>query len=161
MGGTVTPFRFSRILVPLDGSECAECALAPAVSIARAMDAELVLFRVEDPIPRTRTLLSLPDVYGEVVAAAYREAGEYLADVKARLAYGRIITVHEPDEAGAAHQILEYSATQGIDLIVFSSHGYSGVKRWTHGAVADKIVDGAWSATLMIRCHQDEPEENE
>jgi nucleotide-binding universal stress UspA family protein len=161
MGDTIPSFGFHRIMVPLDASLCSESALAPALAIARAMDAELVLFRVEEPVPRTRALLDMPDVYDEVVAAAYREAEEYLAGVKARLPYSKITTVHEPDEEGAAHQILEYCEAQGIDLIVFSSHGYSGVKRWTHGAVADKIVDGACCATLMVRCHPDEPAEND
>jgi len=154
-------FRFGRIMVPLDGSLCAESALAPALAIAQAMGAELVLFRVAQPIPRTRALMEMPDVYAEVVAAAYREAEHYLEELKERLPYEKIAVEHEPVETGVARQILDYCASQGVDLIVFSSHGYSGVRRWAHGAIADKLLNGACCATLMVRCLSDatEPEE--
>jgi nucleotide-binding universal stress UspA family protein len=65
-------YRFEKILVPLDGSEFAEMALEPAVAIARAMGSQLVLFRVAQPIPRTRALAEMPDVYNDVVAATFR-----------------------------------------------------------------------------------------
>jgi nucleotide-binding universal stress UspA family protein len=148
------PFRFKKILVPLDGSECAEMALEPALAIAQAMAAELVLFRVAQPIPRTRALMEMPDVYNEVVAAAYREAEDYLRDLKARLPYvaQSVSTEHEPVVEGVARQILSYATANGIDLIVISSHGYSGVRRWTHGSVAEKVLRGACCATLIIRC---------
>jgi nucleotide-binding universal stress UspA family protein len=150
-------FRFERILVPLDGSECAEMALEPAMAIAQAMAAEIVLFRVAQPIPRTRALMEMPDVYNEVVAAAYREAEDYLRDLRTRLPYDtlRISLEHEPVEEGVARQILSYADANGIDLIVMSSHGYSGVKRWTHGSVAEKVLRGACCATLIIRCLSD------
>ena len=146
------PYHFARILVPLDGSACAESALPPALAIARAMEAELVLFRVAQPIPRTRALIEMADVYNEVVAAAYREAESYLEDLKARLPYTRITIEHEPVETGVARQILDYCTSHGVDLIVLSSHGYSGVRRWTHGSVAEKLMNGACCATLIIRC---------
>ncbi len=65
-------FQFKKILVPLDGSEFAESALEPALAIAKAMGAEVVLFRVAQPIPHTRALAEMPDVYNDVVAATYR-----------------------------------------------------------------------------------------
>ena len=82
-------FRFKKLLVPLDGSEFAESALDPALAIASAMEAELVLFRVAEPIPRTRALAEMPDVYNDVVAASYREAEDYLAGLRDRLAYDK------------------------------------------------------------------------
>jgi len=161
MRDTASSFRFGKIMVPLDGSQCAENALAPALAIAGAMEAELILFRVAQPIPRTRALMEMPDVYAEVVSAAYREAEHYLEELKERMPYDKITIEHEPVETGVARQILDFCDAQEVDLIVFSSHGYSGVKRWTHGAIADKIVNGACCATLMVRCLQDDTQENQ
>ena len=151
------PFRFKKILVPLDGSECAEMALESAMAIAQAMASELVLFRVAQPIPRTHALMEMPDVYNEVVAAAYREAEDYLRDLRARLPDDtlRVSIEHEPADVGVARQILTYCADKGIDLIVMSSHGYSGVRRWTHGSIAEKVLRGACCATLIVRCLAD------
>jgi nucleotide-binding universal stress UspA family protein len=147
-------FQFKRILVPLDGSEFAEIALEPALGIAEAMASELVLFRVAEPIPRTRALREMPDVYNEVVAAAYREAEDYLSDLRARLPYDKISIEHRPAEEGVARQIIDYGIQSGVDLIVMSSHGYTGVSRWTRGSVAEKVLQGACCATLIIRGRQ-------
>ena len=43
-------FKYQRILVPLDGSELAERALEPAITIAKAMNASIVLFRAVPPL---------------------------------------------------------------------------------------------------------------
>lgn len=142
---------FERIMVLLDGSEFAETALQPGLAIARAMEAEVVLFRVAQPIPRTRALREMPDVYNEVVAAAYREAEDYLTDIRARLAYDKVSIEHRPAEEGVARQIVDYANRYDVDLIVMSSHGYTGVSRWTRGSIAEKVLQGAHCAILIIR----------
>ena len=144
-------FRFKKLLVPLDGSEFAEAALEPALAIARPMQAEVVLFRVAEPIPRTRALADMPDVYNDVVAAAYRDAEAYLDRLKAHLDYDRITLEHRSAEEGVARQILDYAAQNGADLVVMSSHGRTGVDRWVHGSVAEKVLGGCACATLVIR----------
>ncbi|HSJ55366.1 MAG TPA: universal stress protein [Anaerolineae bacterium] len=149
-------FRFTKILVPLDGSEFAERALGPALSIAEPMEAEMVLFRVAQPIPRTQALAAMPDVYEDVVAAAYREAESYLRQVRARLAYPRLSIEHRAGEDGVARQILDFAAQSGVDLVVMSSHGRTGVQRWMYGSVAEKILNGCSCSTLIIHCWQDQ-----
>ncbi len=144
-------FRFKKLLVPLDGSEFAESALEPALAIARGMEAELVLFRVAQPIPRTRALAEMPDVYNDVVAATYREAEDYLTGLQARLDYDRITIEHRSAEDGVARQILDYAAAGGADLVVMSSHGRTGVERWVHGSVTEKVLRGCACATLVVR----------
>jgi nucleotide-binding universal stress UspA family protein len=94
----------------------------------------------------------MPDVYNEVVAAAYREAGDYLTGLVATLPYDKICVHHEPVETGVARQILDYSAVHDVDLIVMSSHGYTGVRRWARGSVAEKVLNGCCCATLVVRC---------
>jgi nucleotide-binding universal stress UspA family protein len=145
-------FRFQKILVPLDGSDFAEMALDPALAIAREMNADIVLFRVAQPIPRTEALARMPDVYADVVAATEREAEDYLARVRATLAYERTTLEIRPGEAGVARQIVDYADTSGVDLIVMSSHGLTGVKRWAYGSVAEKVLHGGPCAVLVVRC---------
>jgi nucleotide-binding universal stress UspA family protein len=144
-------FQFHKVLVPLDGSEFAETALEPALAVAKAMQAELVLFRVAQPIPRTRALREMPDVYNEVVAAAYREAEDYLSDVRGQLSYDKTAIEHRPATEGVARQIVDFATENGVDLIVMSSHGYTGVSRWTRGGTAEKVLQGAPCATMTIR----------
>jgi nucleotide-binding universal stress UspA family protein len=148
-------FQFKRVLVPLDGSDFAETALEPALTIAEAMAADMVLFCVAQPIPRTRALREMPDVYNDVVAAAYREAEDYLHDLREKLPYEKISTEHRPGTEGVARQILDYATESAVDLIVMSSHGRSGIERWTRGSVAEKVLQGACCSTLIIRGQHD------
>jgi nucleotide-binding universal stress UspA family protein len=141
---------FKKILVPLDGSEFAEAALGPALAFARAMEAELVLFRVAQPVPRTAKLAEMPDVYNDVVAATYREAEEYLEALQEKLASDRVSIEYRPAADGVARQILDYAAGHGVDLIVLSSHGRTGVDRWVHGSVAQKLLDNCACSTLVV-----------
>ena len=145
-------FRFDKILFPLDGSEFAEKALEPALSVARGMGAEVVLFRVAQPIPRTQALAEMPGVYDDVVAATIREAENYLSTLRAALPIERVSIEVRPGEDGVARQILDYAEASGVDLIVMSSHGLTGVKRWAYGSVAEKVLHGGPCAVLVVRC---------
>ncbi len=144
-------FQFKKILTPLDGSEFAETALEPALAIARSMAAEVVLFRVAEAIPRTHELIKVPDLYNDFVISAYREAGHYLKHLRARLRYDKISVRSRAASGGAARQIVDYAANNGVDLIVMSSHGRSGVDRWVHGSVTEKVLSGVSCAILIIR----------
>ena len=148
-------FSFKKILVPLDGSKFAEKAVEPAISIARSMAADVVLFRVAQPIPRTEALAAMPDVYNDVIAAAYREAESYLLAIQANLDYERVSIEFRAGEDGVARQILAYNGESGVDLVVMTSHGYTGVKRWVYGSVAEKILQGCACSILIIRCWED------
>jgi nucleotide-binding universal stress UspA family protein len=149
-------FKFRKILVPLDGSEFAEAALDPALAIAESMGTEVVLFRVAQPIPRTQKLAEMPDVYDDVVAATYREAQDYLEAIQNKVAYDKISIEYLPASEGVARQILDYAAREHVDLIIIASHGRTGVDRWVHGSVAQKVLTGCTCSTLVIRGRQPE-----
>lgn len=149
-------FRYAKILVPLDGSEFAERALEPALAIAQPMEAEVVLFRVAQPIPRTQALADMPDVYNDVVAAAYREAESYLREIQARLGYPHLAIEHRAGEEGVARQILDYAAQNEVEMIVMTSHGRTGVRRWVYGSVTEKLLHSCPCSILIVRCWEDQ-----
>ena len=144
-------YKFKRIMIPLDGSEFADVALDPALAILESMGAEMVLFRAAQPVPRTQKLAERPDVYNDVVAATYREAEAYLKDLQARLGYEQFSIEYRPASAGVARQMLDFAADHGVDLIVLSSHGRTGVDRWIHGNLAYKILTGCTCSSLVVR----------
>lgn len=152
-----TMFCFKNILVPLDGSEFAEAALEPALAIAISMNARILLFRVAQHIPRTKALAQMPDVYNDVVEASHWEAEEYLNQIRDRLDYDQITVQYRPATDSVASLILDYAAENNIDLIVISSHGRTGAQRWMYGSVAEKILNAACCATLIIRGPKQEP----
>jgi nucleotide-binding universal stress UspA family protein len=144
---------FSRIVVPLDGSPLSERALDPARALARYDQAELVLVRAADPervlVPEGPSIGMLyPD---QSLAEARREAQRYLTSIQT--AYGAEgqpvrVVVDEGDAAGA---IVDAAEQTQAHLIVMSSHGYSGAKRWLLGSVAEKVLNGATCPVWVVR----------
>jgi nucleotide-binding universal stress UspA family protein len=50
-----------------------------------------------------------------------------------------------------AEVIMDTAAAEKADLIVMSSHGYSGITRWVLGSVAERVLGGAPCPVLVIR----------
>jgi nucleotide-binding universal stress UspA family protein len=50
-----------------------------------------------------------------------------------------------------AETILQTAAENQVDVIVMSTHGRSGVKRWLLGSVADRVVTHSDRPVMLIR----------
>lgn len=147
----VKPFAYNRILVPLDGSELAEHALEPALTLATAMAAELLLLRVTPPAHIAIETLSVQQLFTQLEEMERDEAEIYLKKTVAALANGNPpITIHVTT-GSVAETIIDFANTHEVDLIAMSSHGRSGVSRWMYGSVTEKVLHGANCATLVIR----------
>ena len=151
---------FKRILVPLDGSDLAERALGPALAIARQAGGEVHLLRVpvmEAALVPASAGLGGYDLYwpGQAIDASRAEAHEYLdalAKDRAEAGFTLIPHIVEGDVAGT---ILDFAWEQGVDLIVMSTHGYSGITRWEMGCITEKVLRSAANPVLVGQ--SDEP----
>jgi nucleotide-binding universal stress UspA family protein len=136
----------NRILVPLDGSELAEAAIAPALEMAQAGSALLILMRAADP-----RILPGTDVIGAQIHAV-REAEEYLSGVKEKLEKTGVKRIETHVWYGpAAPAVVEAAKVQKVDLIVMSTHGRSGFGRIIFGSVAESVLRGTRVPILLIR----------
>jgi nucleotide-binding universal stress UspA family protein len=139
-------FRYKHILIPLDGSELAETALEPALSLAQLMEAQVTLIQVIPPFIR-----EVDEQYAPMALDILLEkAGAYLLGVRQRLAAAHDSINIEIASGQVAETIIAYAEEQGVDLIVISSHGRSGIGRWVFGSVAERVLRGAPCATLII-----------
>lgn len=144
---------FRRILVPLDGSGLAERALEPAIRIAQADGAELILLRIA---AHKGARISEGGVYSylrwnEIVERNQQKAIDYLARVeetKVPHAVPARFMVLDGDEADT---IVETAAAEGVDLIVMCTHGRSGPRRWILGSVTENVLRAAPCPVLVIR----------
>ena len=143
---------FTRIMVPLDGSALAEQALPVAGHLAEVEGATLHLVRVvEPPAAVTIQRLGAPvNVYEEVIAAAWQEATAYLEEMRARLErQGYPVQIQRLDGYAAA-TLLDYAREAGIDLLVMTTHGRTGLTRWALGSVVDRVVQGNVATVLLV-----------
>jgi len=143
------PESIDRILVPLDGSECAEGALASVAFLAEATGAELELVRV---LQRTGILgIRVLPVSLAALQEARRRAEAYLNDVADRLRErGIACTFRVVEHVHAARGILEEARAEEPAMVAMATHGYGGVSRAVLGSVADKVLRGIDRPLLVV-----------
>ena len=148
---------FQKILVPLDGSKLAECALPYAEELAKGCNTEeVVLVSVTERIKGYRPI---EDPSGaleqrlipEAVGKKERQAQRYLGKIAKALEAKGIRARTEVLLGNPAEEIAIFAKYNSADVIVMSSHGRSGPSRWTHGSVADKIFRASCVPVLMVR----------
>jgi nucleotide-binding universal stress UspA family protein len=153
---------YKKILVPLDGSELAECVLPHVESIAKGCGvSKLVFMRVVEPVHLpVGTGSGGGEIFTEEDAAKARkkqdenntaEAKQYLDDIMKRSNYDGAALKAEVVMGKPADAIAEYAEHNGVDLIVVATHGRSGISRWVYGNIADKVLRSACVPVLMVR----------
>jgi nucleotide-binding universal stress UspA family protein len=132
-----------RVLVPLDGSRLAEAALPFAVDLARDADASLVLLRVVEAATSEPSSVRLD---------ATREAERYLDDVAGRAhAEGARQVIRSLWGGSPGHAIVAAAEHHGVDIIVMTTHGRTGLQRECFGSVAESVLRGASRPVLVVR----------
>ncbi len=140
---------YKKVLVPLDMSELAECALPEVEKLAEsgALGKVILLHVVDIPvawIPEGIDIVA-------VTKSQMDRAEEYLSDVRSRLAAKGIDVDVEVTEGAVANTIIEYAKNNDVDLIVIATHGYTGMKRFMFGSVALRVLQDAHIPVLLIR----------
>jgi nucleotide-binding universal stress UspA family protein len=138
--------KLERVLIPLDGSECAEMILPKVEKLATELKASIALLRVA--YAHTFPGVDPSDAEVKVV----REAEEYLRGIENRLkAKGFKVDSHVR-YGNDAEEILDHAAQKDIDFIAMTTHGRSGVKRFLIGSVAEKILRHSPKPIFLVRC---------
>jgi nucleotide-binding universal stress UspA family protein len=152
---------FTKIMVPLDGSELAECVLPHVEAFISGCQVKTIVFvRVIDPTPmavRGSYVTSKEDL--ERIEASTKRveeerklaAAEYLRQVVSQLKQERVELETEVIIGKAADSLVDYTEGNNIDLILIATHGRSGVSRWVRGSIADRILRAAEVPILMVR----------
>jgi nucleotide-binding universal stress UspA family protein len=144
---------FKRILVPLDGSRLAECALQPALSVAALSGAEMILLNV----PFVREIYPTSSagydglVPGQMVDAPRDMIQEYLENLQARWSRSDVdiqTLIIDGDEASV---IVETASAEDVDLIVMTTHGHTGLTRWVLGSVTERVLRDTPCPVLIMR----------
>lgn len=147
--------RIGSILIPIDFSTPSLKALSYGAALAEQFGARITLLYVSEPV-------GLPDF-----ARAFplmMENDEIMATCKARLEQvaakqlaNRKLLEKALIRQGRAHvEITEAAKTLKADLIVISTHGFSGVSHALLGSVTERVVRHAPCPVLVVRQHEHE-----
>jgi nucleotide-binding universal stress UspA family protein len=124
---------YPRIIVPLDGSDRAETALAPGLALARRGQVPITLFRWEE---------DRADALGANVYL-HRLASERAGDVPVEVA------VRTSDDGPVAKCLVAEAARDG-GLICIASHGRSGVGKALLGSVTERVLRLSDQPVLVV-----------
>lgn len=139
---------FQRVLVPLDGSKLAECALPYVRNLSRdGFVGEIILLNVVE-IPAT--WLEGMD-YVSLKNANLVQSTKYLTELKEQLAAEGLPVKAEVLEGTTAQVIADYARGKGVDLIVIGTHGYTGMKKLMFGSIALRVLHDSHCPVLLIR----------
>ena len=138
-----------KILCPVDFSEHSQAALEHAADVARRFGAELTLVHVVEPVLYP-VAYGLPPVSAVDYESVAREsAGKALEKLAAGL--GTLKAKIRVDSGAASQRICDLAKSDGYDLIVLATHGYTGLKHVLLGSTAERVVRHAPCAVLVVK----------
>lgn len=146
-----TPLRVARILVPFDFSDSAHAALEYAACFAEQFKASLVLFHVVEPSVVSEHYLQMTPVLDETNAHLVEGARERLVKVCGRKIGNRLPCEVLVRIGRAPSEIVDTARALGVDLVIMSTHGHSGIKHALLGSTAEKVVRHAACPVLTVR----------
>ncbi len=146
--------KFKTILLPTDFSENAAAAQPYAIALAKKDGAKLSLVHVVDDSIYYTTLepgVLMPDL--ECLTDALRaDAERSLSDVAASILTKFGVKCEQIAASGRiAEQICAIAKERQADLIVISTHGYTGLSHLVFGSVAEKVVRSSPVPVLSIK----------
>jgi nucleotide-binding universal stress UspA family protein len=137
---------YNKILVPLDGSELAEVALWYAARLAGRLQASLTLLYVINPDEVTS-----PHMYECYLQDSVTKIKADADKIAAETNNGNITVDYKILKGDPPEEIVDYADKNKIDLIILSTQGKGGIKRWALGNVANKVIGATRKQVLLIR----------
>lgn len=132
---------FRTILVPLDGSPVGEQALAAAARLARALHATVHLVHVHYPNSLTPIVIeTLPIIDPELQSLAAHHEQFYLDQIAAAPVLSGVHTVTTRLEGSVAETLANHAQAIQANLIVMTTHGWSGFEHFWLGSVAESLL---------------------
>lgn len=141
--------RLKKILAPTDFSEVSKLGVRYALEMARDESAEVIVYHVidfgADWHNRGAAYLRNRNLFENCRRVIDRFLAQNFADCI------DLVEVRQVVEFGATYKsIVEKAATEGVDMIVMSTYGRTGVDHFMMGSTAEKVVARASCPVLVI-----------
>jgi nucleotide-binding universal stress UspA family protein len=141
---------YRKILVPLDGSKLAECALPHAESLAKKYDAELVLLTVIEPPAMTGREPEAMNLFQERIETLMQDAELYLKGLKGSFTQRGLKSDMLVEYGPVVESIVNTADGRSVDLVLIASHGRTGLSRVFFGGVASGVLNRIERPLMVI-----------
>jgi universal stress protein A len=136
-----------RILVPIDFSKNARQALRFAIPLASQFGARITLLHVVEPVVYPTDMAIVVTNEKTVLNSSRRQLVGLAQKLVPKKLCGKMIV-----RGGQPYfEITEAARKMKADLIVLTTHGYTGIKRVLLGGTAERIVRHAPCPVLTVR----------
>ena len=140
---------FSKLLVPVDGSENSVRALEAAIFLSKKIDAHVTVMHVMQKPP---TVYIHPQKELEELLLNYRrEAEQILARCEEIGNRNGVELKKVIIEGDVASKILGFAEKEGLDMIVMGHRGSGRFKEMVLGSVSQKVLNQTKRSVLIIR----------
>jgi nucleotide-binding universal stress UspA family protein len=144
-----------KILVPVDFSDCAKEGARYASVFGTAVGADLVVSHVvRPPLHLMEASRGAVQHWPRELREAVLEAEDKLDELVNSLPLLEISAETEVEVGVPAERLAATSARNDIDLIIMSTHGYSGLRHALLGSVAEELARTASCPVLVVPSHQ-------
>jgi universal stress protein A len=146
----VPKLHFEHLLAATDFSPGSRRAVDCAIRLARSLGAQLTLLHiVPEPSPLDYTMGGYPL---EEMRAREKESEENLLEQLklAQLEYKEVDSL-QLSALQPWSQIVSSASDLSADLLIISTHGYTGWRHFLFGSDAEKIIDHAACPVLVVR----------
>jgi nucleotide-binding universal stress UspA family protein len=146
---------YNRILIPLDGSSRAECALPLAINLTSMQKSQLLIAHVviQPEMPRREPLsLEETELVNRIIQRNESYAKQYLSQLQARFSSDehelqtRLLIGEHPTII--LHNLI---VEEKIDLMLLVAHGYTGNSNWPFGSVTTSFIAYGETPILIIQ----------
>lgn len=150
-----TVFAPRTIMVSLDATAAAEEALAPAISLARCLGAQIRLVMVvatSSTVSRTLapTATFLPVTTGLLLDLEEKQATEYLERLAEAIRSIGVDAVAEVRRGDAVGQLAEDTKEHDDGLVVAATHGRAGLQAIWSPSVAARLLNRTHAPLLLV-----------
>lgn len=149
--------RFKKVLLAIDFSASTDDVIEIGVKFARSNDAEVMLLSVveEGFVFSGLDGMSLPledhVVIQNYTASRLQVLQGKLDGLVSSLKETGLAVAGQVLEGHPAAMIVDEAEQGGYDAIFMGSHGWSGIKKFLMGSVADKVVKNSNCSVMVVR----------
>lgn len=140
---------FSKILVPVDGSENSFRAVKAAIFLAQKIGSDVLVLHVLENLPKL--YIESQKILNDLLAARTKQGRDILNTCLEEARKRNAIIKTELLEGDAASIILELSNKENFDAIFVGSQGLGRFKELFLGSVSSKVLHHAKCMVLLVK----------
>jgi len=143
-----------RVLIPLDGSKCAEQIIPYVKKFAAMRQAKIILLQVMGASYGMQSAEGFTVINYETAEmdGIKNNAQRYLSGVENEMKKEGLNIQTEIRVGNAADEIIKIADDMNITIIAMTTHGRSGISRWAFGSVTNRVLQGGYHPMLIVRC---------